>query len=147
MMWLGSIFGLGGLHRFYLGKPGSGILYLFTWGLFGIGQLVDLVRLNRMVEEANQRHRALYGPRAYPALPAARARLLESGELAASRKALLEEAQRRRGRITVTQGVLATGREFVEVEAMLDNMIKSGFVDIDNDEDSGAVVYVFREMA
>lgn len=32
-----------GAHRFYVGKMGTGILYLFTVGLFGIGWLVDLV--------------------------------------------------------------------------------------------------------
>jgi len=37
---------LGGLgaHKFYEGKMGMGILYLFTWGLFGIGVLVDLIK-------------------------------------------------------------------------------------------------------
>lgn len=33
---------LGG-HKFYDGKVGMGILYLFTFGLFGIGILVDLI--------------------------------------------------------------------------------------------------------
>lgn len=35
---------LGG-HKFYEGKAGMGILYLFTFGLFGIGVLVDLLSL------------------------------------------------------------------------------------------------------
>lgn len=37
--------GLGGLHKFYEGKVGLGILYLFTYGLFGIGTIVDLIKI------------------------------------------------------------------------------------------------------
>ena len=31
-----------GIHKFYEGKTGLGVLYLFTCGLFGIGWLVDI---------------------------------------------------------------------------------------------------------
>lgn len=34
-----------GAHKFYEGKVGMGILYLFTMGLFGVGVLVDLIVL------------------------------------------------------------------------------------------------------
>lgn len=34
-----------GAHKFYEGKVGMGILYLFTMGLFGIGVLVDFIVL------------------------------------------------------------------------------------------------------
>lgn len=32
-----------GVHRFYVGKIGTGILYLFTGGLFGIGWIIDII--------------------------------------------------------------------------------------------------------
>ena len=39
------LFGLLGAHRFYVGKIGSGLIYLFTLGLFGIGWVIDIFRL------------------------------------------------------------------------------------------------------
>ena len=34
-----------GIHRFVVGKIGTGILYLFTFGLFGIGLIVDFIMI------------------------------------------------------------------------------------------------------
>lgn len=34
-----------GAHKFYEGKAGMGILYLFTCGLFGIGWIIDCISL------------------------------------------------------------------------------------------------------
>ncbi|XP_071941122.1 uncharacterized protein [Antedon mediterranea] len=45
--------GILGLHHFYLKRCGWGTLYLLTVGVFGIGWLVDLVRMKRLVERKN----------------------------------------------------------------------------------------------
>lgn len=44
-MLLCLFLGLVGGHKFYEGKIGMGILYIFTVGLFGIGAIVDLIAL------------------------------------------------------------------------------------------------------
>jgi TM2 domain-containing membrane protein YozV len=41
------------LHRFYLGKIGTGLIWLFTGQLFGIGWIVDLFLLGGMVDNYN----------------------------------------------------------------------------------------------
>ena len=49
------LLGIFGVHRFYLGKIGTGLLYLLTAGLFGFGIIYDLCTLNEQVDEQNQR--------------------------------------------------------------------------------------------
>lgn len=42
---LAIVFGVLGVHRFYVGKVGTGVLYLFTLGLIGIGWIYDIVMI------------------------------------------------------------------------------------------------------
>ncbi|MCE5256500.1 MAG: TM2 domain-containing protein, partial [Spirochaetaceae bacterium] len=49
VLWAVSGCGALGLHRFYLGKTGTGLIWLFTGGLAGFGAIYDLVTLPRQV--------------------------------------------------------------------------------------------------
>jgi TM2 domain-containing membrane protein YozV len=53
--WLLQTFlGVFGIHRFYLGKWLTGLLWLLTGGLFLVGWLYDFWTLNGQVDEANR---------------------------------------------------------------------------------------------
>jgi TM2 domain-containing membrane protein YozV len=49
-----TFFGWLGVHRFYMGKWGTGILYLLTLGLLGLGLLYDYLTLNTQISELNR---------------------------------------------------------------------------------------------
>ena len=144
-LWCLIFVGLGGLHRIYMGKYGTGILYLLTGGLLGIGQFIDLFRMRRLIADANVREGYALHPRAAQQL------LMSQNTPAPSdvpRKKplniqLLEAAVVRGGEISVPEGVVATGAGFDEVEATLRELVANGYVDVDNAPGSGVVIYRF----
>ncbi|MDE2678821.1 MAG: TM2 domain-containing protein [Gemmatimonadota bacterium] len=159
-----------GAHRFYVGRPhGVTMLILLLGGLItlpfviglvpllilGIWVLVDAVAIPRWVEESRaaalapaaapvmQSRQTVPAAAQTPALPPAPAAPTGTGSL---RIQLLKAAVEKGGVLTVTEGVIATGKTFKEVEACLNRMVDSGYVDIDNRPGSGVVTYVFTEL-
>jgi TM2 domain-containing membrane protein YozV len=52
------VFGFLGAHRFYFGRPITGTIYLFTFGLLGIGWIVDLFLMPSLERSADLRFNA-----------------------------------------------------------------------------------------
>jgi len=60
LLWL---FGFTGSHRFYYGRPISGTIYFFTFGIFLIGWIVDFFLIPSMDRQADLRFSS--GPYSY----------------------------------------------------------------------------------
>lgn len=125
---------------------------MFTWGLFGVGQFVDLFLIPDMVDGYNAKLQARNGmingvPMRQP-IVATRVVQPQTPEQAQEKlmMQLLKAAAAKGGRLSVTQGVMATGVGFAEVEAALREMVKTGYVGIDNDPVTGVVTYDFKEL-
>ena len=54
-LWCLGLVGICGVHRLYMGKIGTGLLWLFTFGLLGWGQLIDLFLIGEQVETINSK--------------------------------------------------------------------------------------------
>lgn len=143
-----SVFGFAGLHRFYLGRPVTGFLYLITWGFLGLGSFVDLFLLPGMVREENLRlgffgpdFRQLHSGGSGRALPAGR-----TGHPAPPppdpEQAILQAAKADEACLTVAGAAVATGLSLRKAERLLERMVRDGYAERDVSED-GARLYVF----
>ena len=53
LLWLLCFVAICGAHRFYYNKPVSGVIYLLTFGIFGFGQLYDLLVMPELARTAH----------------------------------------------------------------------------------------------
>ncbi len=150
ILWAACFLGVCGLQRLYAGKIGTGLLYLFTLGCFGIGQFIDLFTIPAMVREANNRlllenmdPEALARARAAGVLPRVKRAPRTSEEF---QVALVQAAERQGGKLSVAEAVSATGRSFKDVKKQLDEMAVNGFIELDSD-DEGQLYYRFPGLS
>lgn len=136
LLWSLCFFGFAGIHRFYLGKPISGLIWFLTWGLFGMGQIVDLLLIPEMVEEKNFKLRARLGEAQYEQLPPAVTTIPLQSDTQLILKLLSEQPE-----ATLADCVLATGKDTSKVKALLEQMQRDELIEVGNRERDGAIVY------
>jgi hypothetical protein len=156
LLWFLSGFGWAGFHRFYLGKIPSGLLWLCTAGLFGIGSIYDFLTLGRQVREANY-HSALMGWSRRPGFGREKGswRNVEDGEIRIIRKnskkenperAILRIAKNNRGIIAPGSLALETDISIDEAKKQLETLVSKGFAEL-RVRKTGTIVYIIPEFA
>jgi hypothetical protein len=130
--------GLHGLHRFYCSKPRSGALWLVSFGLLGIGQLIDLFLIPGMVEQANQdlllqQVQPEQGRQNLPVLPSLEKQLLQLAR------------QRTPGGFTLNDALLEVdllpGQSSASITKEIQRLLEADLLHVGNDE-RGRVVYL-----
>jgi hypothetical protein len=133
--------GMWGGHHFYLGRPGKGLLYLFTCGLFSLGWIYDLFTLDRQVDDVNARngYRERVPYRQIVVSPGG-AGVSPAAGFSAEKQVLMLSS--RSSVLTVRQIVAETNLEMEEAEAALAKLAERGIARLRVDKD-GRVSYDF----
>ncbi|MEX2445451.1 MAG: NINE protein [Alkalispirochaeta sp.] len=149
LFWLPSLIGVAGLHRFYLGKPVSGIFFLLTGGIFGLGTLYDALTMPQQVRSARLSQRL--GNILDDERMEDRYRAPTGGTDARSRKPrsveqeILHLAAERHGVVSPSRVAIRAEVGPEKVRDHLDRLVKQGFAEVQVTR-QGLMVYVFPEF-
>jgi TM2 domain-containing membrane protein YozV len=154
LLWVICFFGVCGLQRFYVGQVVWGIVYFFTFGFFGIGQLADLFLIPNLVNQRNAELRRLYWAKHGQAILELAEEMSSSALPDAHRETpqtptanplqqVLKVAHEQGGSLSEAQIVLHTGLSPEHIKPALQEALHLGYADISNDPETGAVRYTF----
>ena len=147
-LWAISGFGALGLHRFYLGKVGTGFLWLVTGGLAGAGCLYDALTLPRQVREANIKYEAAV---AIESGFGQATRMMSGGEARyvkpeSTEKTILKIARKNGGQVTPGEVAIESEITVDQARKELDTLASKGLAEL-RVRASGVVVYFFPEFS
>ena len=140
-----------GLHRFYLGKIPTGLLWMFTGGLAAVGAVYDFFTLPGQVREANIRQAILDNSSQFDRYGRPKWRNVNDGETKIVRvkesveHAILKLAKSNRGVLTASETALAANITVEEAKRDLDAMVSKGFAEL-RVRRSGALVYIIPDF-
>jgi hypothetical protein len=150
LLWFLGGCGIFGLHRFYLGKIPSGILWACTGGLGMIGAIYDFFTLPRQVQDANLK-RAILSPNQvhihHYGEPWGNIDI--TGRTAPAKDtpehAILRIAKENKGIVAPSDVALTANISLDEARKSLDEMVSKGYADM-RVRKTGTIVYTIPEM-
>jgi predicted transcriptional regulator len=150
--WFGWMIGVCGLHRFYMGKIGTGILWTFTGGLFGFGLIYDAITMRQQVKEVNEDR---YFEKSLEDFEYHRGRNIRSidedryrqhhAERRSMEQIMFQMAKNNKGIVSPAQLALEAQITADEAKAELDEMLSKGYAEL-RVKKSGVIVYAFAEF-
>jgi TM2 domain-containing membrane protein YozV len=146
-LWFIGGFGAAGLHRFYLGKIPTGILWMCTGGLSMIGSVYDFLTLPRQVMEANFR-RAINanvntGRQNWRNVNDGESKIVREKEPV--ERIILKLAKSNKGILTASELALAANVNVEEARKELDALVSKGFAEL-RVRQSGSLVYTIPDL-
>lgn len=130
-LWLLCLVGVNGVHRMYVGRNLTGVMWLLSFGFCGIGQFLDLFFIPSMVLDYNRKLVA-------PSVPQL------AGDALLRR--IMQLALSKHGILTPTLAIAEIEADIHTIELALRDLEKRGYAFAENDPHTGAIVYRFTQI-